>query len=573
MKILLKIYRNFVPKYLEDKTLLQESVFRYKRVWSYVVLLTSAVALTPLIFMTFTNINQYQKNFKSEMIGPMLILISNAKRSLEFNFKERKSALTYVISDKSFEELSDEKELADCFYNLKQSFGGFVDLGLIDSKGNQISYVGPYELQGKNYIDQTWFNEIRLRDFFISDVFMGFRGFPHFVIAVKHEKNGGDFYILRATIDIEFINRQIAGLHLRPSSDTFLINRQGILQTSSHFFGDILEKYKFNVPRYSSYEEVIEIKDDKGYPFILGYSYIEQSPFIFIAIESPGELMKNWLSLRSSLLVFLLLSVIVIILVILWGSTYMVNKIKEADIKRAKVVHDLEYTNKMASIGRLAAGIAHEINNPMAIINQKAGLLKDIVSTQDSNPYKDKFLGLANSILQSVDRCSAITHRFLGFAKRMDFKTTPINLELLIKEVLGFLGKEASYRNISINIYADDSLPEIESDRGHLQQVFLNIINNAFAATSDGGSIDITIKEKNKYANIVITDNGRGIPGDHLEHIFEPFYTTKKEGTGLGLSITYDIVQKLGGEIKVKSKIGKGTSFTVSLPITNNAFK
>ena len=132
--------------------------------------------------------------------------------------------------------------------------------------------------------------------------------------------------------------------------------------------------------------------------------YNQITPFIFIAIESPGELMKNWLSLRSSLLVFLLLSVIVIILVILWGSTYMVNKIKEADIKRAKVVHDLEYTNKMASIGRLAAGIAHEINNPMAIINQKAGLLKDIVSTQDSNPYKDKFLGLANSILQSVER-------------------------------------------------------------------------------------------------------------------------------------------------------------------------
>lgn len=569
MKILLKIYRNFVPKYLEDKTLPQESVFRYKRVWTYVVLITSAVALTPLIFMTFININQYQKTFKNEMMNPILALTSNAKHSLEFNFEERKAALTYIISDKSFKELSDGTKLANCFHNLKQSFGGFVDLGLIDSKGIQISYIGPYELQGKNYIDQNWFNEVRVRDFCISDVFMGFRGSPHFVIAVKREKDKGAFYILRATIDIEFINRQIGGLHLRPSSDAFLINRQGILQTSSYFFGDILEKYTFGVPRYSSYEKVIEIKDDKGYPYILGYSYIEQSPFIFMAVESPEDLMKNWFSLRSSLLVFLLVSVIVIILVIFWSSTYMVNKIKEADIKRARVVHDLEYTNKMASIGRLAAGVAHEINNPMAIINQKAGLLKDIVSAQNDNPYKDKFLGLADSILQSVDRCGAITHRFLGFAKRMDFETTPINLELLIKEVLEFLGNEASYRNISINLHAVGSLPEIESDRGHLQQVFLNIINNAYAATSDGGNIDIIIKEKSGYVKVIISDNGGGIPEEHLEHIFEPFYTTKKEGTGLGLSITYNIVHKLGGDIKVKSKVGKGTSFTVSLPIKN----
>ncbi|MCP4728078.1 MAG: two-component sensor histidine kinase, partial [bacterium] len=192
---------------------------------------------------------------------------------------------------------------------------------------------------------------------------------------------------------------------------------------------------------------------------------------------------------------------------------------------------------------------------------------KDIILTQEEYPQKEKFLKLTDSILESVDRCSVVTHRFLGFAKRMDVQVTPINIEILVKNVLEFLGKEAIHRNINVTFNVDDEVPEIESDKGQLQQVFLNIINNSFQAMDDGGSLLIEIKKKSaSKIEVSIDDDGIGISEENLNHIFEPFFTSKKEGTGLGLSITYGIVKKLGGDIKVKSKVGKGTSFKVTLP-------
>ena len=120
-----------------------------------------------------------------------------------------------------------------------------------------------------------------------------------------------------------------------------------------------------------------------------------------------------------------------------------------------------------------------------------------------------------------------------------------------------------------MNVKTSDGVTRIESDRGQLQQVFLNLINNAIEELDEGGVIDISIQEKDEgWVGVTVTDNGSGIPEETLKHIFEPFFTTKKEyGTGLGLSITYGIVEKLGGHIDVKSKVGSGTSFTVTLPV------
>jgi two-component system NtrC family sensor kinase len=151
----------------------------------------------------------------------------------------------------------------------------------------------------------------------------------------------------------------------------------------------------------------------------------------------------------------------------------------------------------------------------------------------------------------------------------MDVQRETISLDGLLREVLGFLEKEAAYREIQIDFNYPEEPPSIVSDRGQLQQVFLNIMNNAFAAVDDGGHIEVGIQrvEGNAVA-VSVADDGVGIPEEQLPHIFDPFFTTKKgTGTGLGLSITYGIVQKLGGQIAVKSRVGEGTCFTVTLPI------
>jgi len=564
----INFFRRLFPfRWLDGEGDTQKS--HYFRLWLYTCSLTALVSIAPLVIMSAISYYQYKKAFREELVRPIHRLTSSVKRSTEFFLEERRAAMEFINRDKSFAELADQEQLARIFRNMKEAFGGFVDLGLIDSAGVQRAYAGPYQLRGVNYRDQDWFHEVRLRDVYLSDVFMGYRNFPHFVIAVKHEGVMGDFYVLRATIDVQFLDRQIQTLELQPSSDVFIINHQGILQTPSRLGKKALEESGVSVPPYSEGAEVIEERDEAGNARIIGYAYIEQSPFIFMLIKNPDALMKNWAALRNRLVAFLAISAVVILLLILGTSSYMVHRLREADQRQAEAYHHLEYSNKMATIGRLGAGVAHEINNPLAIINEKTGLLKDLLLLEKNVPQKEKLITLVDSVLNSVERCSRITHRLLGFAKHIDVRREPIDVNSLITEVLDFLSKEAVFRDITTSISVRPDFPTIESDRGQLQQVFLNIINNAFAAMEDRGQLLITLQEKIAGGiEVTISDTGPGIPEDVRARIFEPFFSTKKgHGTGLGLSITYGIVEKLGGHIDVISEVGHGTSFIITLPL------
>ncbi len=542
---------------------------RYKRLFKNTVLLTAIVSITPLIIMTVINYYQYQKAYKTDIIYPITRQTTNIKQALESFIDQRVSALKLIANEKNYTDLTDQQKITQTFRHIKESCSGFIDFSVIDSKGNQVAYAGPYNLLGKNYAEQPWFNETLIKGTYVSEVFLGFRKIPHFTISVLHEREDMNFYILRATIDCDDLYFQLLPKKLLTSSDVFLINKEGILQTPSRFHGKVLEKSPVPVPKFTTDYEVIETEDEEGETEILGYAFIENSPFILMETFKPETMMGNWLSGRDDLLLILAISVVVILIVIIMGARHMVRQIEISEQKRLKILHQIGYTNKMASIGRLAAGVSHEINNPLAIINENAGMISDIMSVTNDFPRKEKVTKHLNSIIKSVDRCSRITHRLLGFAKKIDTQTEEIRLEDLIKEVIIFLRREALARNINIVFNEESEDLKIHSDRGQLQQVFLNIINNAVDAVSDGGVIKIDLSAMNaEFVEVKISDNGKGIDQKDLDRIFEPFYTTKKEsGTGLGLSITYGIVQKLGGKIDVKSSPGTGTVFNVKLPV------
>ncbi len=569
MTVFSKILQYVLPIYISSDSVPEGGWSRYRRLWKKFVFLTAFVSITPLIIMTAINYYQYKKVFEEEMIYPISRLTSNTHHSLSSFIAKRRAALDMIIRDKTYQELTDQEKLTRLFRIMKESFGGFVDLGIIDADGIQGTYVGPYNLKSKSYADQDWFHEVRLKGIYVSEVFMGHRDFPHFIIAVMHEMDKGGFYVLRATLDMEAMNEYVLSLGIRPSSDAFLINKEGVLQTNSRFYGKTFEEVSLDIPPPSDKTEVIEQLDRNNNLLVIGYAYIENSPFILMEITKTEEQMQNWFTLRNDLLWFFIASIVLIFLVILWSSNNLVKHIIEADRRHAQALHNVEYTSKMASIGRLAAGVAHEINNPLAIINENAGLLNDIVKTIEKFPRHEKFSKHIAIIIKSVERCSRITHRLLGFAKRIDTQIETIDLKVLIQEVVGFLSSEARHRNIRINYNIDEYLPTIESDKGQLQQVFLNIINNSFEALSDGGYVEIRFQAFNHdKVQVQICDNGAGISAEDLPKVFEPFFTSKKEqGTGLGLSITYGIIKKLGGDISVESVEGKETTFTITLPV------
>jgi len=542
----------------------------YHRLRRTVVLVTAAVSIVPLVIMTAVNYYQYDHAIRDAARQNTIRLLTNNKRSLEFFLSERASALGFIIRDRAFDQLCDTRVLGLLMRNMNESFshGTFVELGIIDSGGTQLCYNGPYDLRGRNYSEQEWFHRLMQRGVYTSDVFLGHRNSPHFVIAMRHEREDDDYYCLRATFDAEMLSNQLHTAGLGLQDDIFLINRNGVLQTPSRRYGKVTNTIALELPPASRSVEVIQQKDEDGRPILLGYADIADSLFILVCVRPLRYTTSEWMAVMR-LVGFLAISAVLILAVILWSSGKFVKNLRTESLRRAALMHKAEYSNKLASIGRLAAGVAHEINNPLSIINEKTGLLKDLVTLQENIPRRDKLLRHIDSVLGSVERCKKITHRLLGFAKQMDVQHEEIDVPSLFQEVVGFLGKEAQYRNIQITVNGHEDVPTIESDRGQLQQVFLNLLNNAVSAVKDGGHIDIAIDAANNHrVSVAVSDDGVGIPKENMKRLFEPFFTTKERaGTGLGLSVTYGIVQKLGGEISVESEVGKGTRFTVLLPI------
>ena len=562
------------PKFWDHKKIdgsPYKHLFNFRLMWAVAVAFTSIVTLAPLISITLIDYGVTQNSIMSENLLRTSRLVSNTRRAVSFFLTERKSALDFVVRDNTYVDLNDPKLLGGLLTNLKDGFGGFVDLGVIGPTGIQTNYVGPYELEGIDYSAQEWYKEVLDRGVYISDVFLGFRHVPHLVIAIKHAMPSGAVYVLRATLDTEWFNDLLSKLELSGQGDAFIINRDGVLQTPSRNHGKVLERAKLTVPEHSQVTKVYEEKEPNGEPLIIGYAYIADTPFILMIVKSKRELMKPWYMTRLQLIGFLVGSITIILFVIVALFTFLVNRVYVADQRRVMTLHEMEYANKMASLGRLAAGVAHEINNPLAVINEKAGLVKDLFTFNVGYTRDERLIGLVDSLISSVERCGRITKRLLNFARHIDVSIQPIDLEEVIHDVLGFLGKEAEYRSIGITVSVEKDLPKFESDRGKLQQIFLNIINNAFAALRDGGRLEImAVREGRDSISIRFKDNGVGIPEEHLQRIFEPFFSTKTRegGTGLGLSITYGLVQELGGHIDVESEVDKGTTFIITLPLT-----
>lgn len=525
------------------------------------------VTVVPVIILAILNYHQYQSTLKSEIFSPTKMILNKTRHSFELYFRERLSAINFIASAYKFEELARDDTLHYIYEVIRKEYNGVVDIGLIDSEGTQISYAGPYDLKGKNYKDQHWFNEVQIRGSYISDVFMGYRKFPHIAIAIQRFGESGKRWILRVTLNTDVINELILSMGVGFDSEIFLINKEGICQTNSRNMCRILEPCPIG-PLPVSYDPTTVILNYNEQTYYVSYVYFTHPEYIIVIAKPENQVLTAWYSLRKDFFLIFLISFVIIVAFVFQLTSILIRHIKESDEKRELAFREMQHSQKLSSIGRLAAGVAHEINNPLSIISEKAGLMKDLLESRESFPEKEKFLGLVDSIIKSVDRCRNITHRLLGFAKRMDVQMEPLDLNEVIKETLSFLEKEAVYKNITIRLNLAENLPRIMSDRGQLQQVFLNILNNAFDAVENGGEVCVATWEPDiDTVAVTIRDNGKGMSEEVLKRIFEPFFTTKKGyGTGLGLSITYGIVKKLGGDIKVKSKEGEGTTFIVFLP-------
>jgi two-component system, NtrC family, sensor kinase len=579
------------------------------------------VSLAPMILVTGIILYQFHV-FSNKMVHAHLDeLVLKHRQKIDDFLKQKLSDISYLSKSYEFSQFKEKTFLQQRLRALQADYSYvFVDLGVIDENGRQVSYAGPFDLDQADYSSSDWFRKAKDRDTYISDVFLGMRGSPHFIVAVKREWQGR-IWLLRATIDFMAFNTLVEDFTMGKTGTAFILNRQGEFQTRPPK-GTLKLTLQQYMNLFKMGEDVRENRSGNNIiaPSVLGQSELFQiarehelrinrhlvrppHQYTTFTVEKQGEssrvlviaaFLKNddWLlifqqekkdafaKLNETQIIAILITLaggVLIIFMAFFISGQLVKRIARLDSEKEVMNQQIVETGKLASIGELAAGIAHEINNPVAIMVEEAGWIQDLLSEGiDKADNFEEFKRALDQIQTQGHRCKGITHKLLSFARKTDSRVETLQLNEFVTEVVDLLSQKFKYANIEVDVQLYPELPSLQASATEVQQVLMNILQNAvYAMEKTGGKITILTSADDQNISISINDTGPGIASDNLARIFDPFFTTRPvgKGTGLGLSICYGIINKMGGRIDVESRLDEGTTFTIVLPLDKPAPK
>jgi two-component system NtrC family sensor kinase len=545
-----------------------------------IILIIIVTSLIPLIIVSSTIYYQFRVSYHEKVYEHLRELVHSHTQTIDSFLNEKLADIRFLTDICGWDNLHNENFLRDRLRALQKDFGrDFVDLGIVNAKGEQLAYAGPFLLEKVDYSNAEWFRRAIQSDYYVSDVFLGIRGLPHFIITVRKTNALGDYWILRATIDFVEFTTLVENIRLGQTGFAYIINQQGEMQTKPTALPDIAtidsEKvYSEIVKREEASDEVriALLQDDSNNENIYAASFLKNGDWLFVyqqrVVDAFSDLNKTFLITTALMIVgFIIIISMAVIL-----SRTVVRRVARSEQETLMMSKKVVEAGKLASVGELAAGIAHEINNPVAIMVEEAGWMGDLLEDMALEKGQDRaeFERAIKQIQTQGKRCKDITHKLLSFARQTDATIEDVDILRLLEELIELSAQRAKYAMVKIKTDFGDNLPTLKVSATELQQVFFNLINNALdAMEKQGGDLNIFCHRENDSVTIKVADTGGGIPKANLDRIFDPFFTTKPvgKGTGLGLSICYGIIEKMGGKLGVESVVGQGTTFTISIPL------
>jgi two-component system NtrC family sensor kinase len=549
----------------------------YRSLKRNMIVVMILVSVAPLMFISGTILYYFDVSYSERVADHLRVLVKKHAQDVNTFLVTNLAVVKTIARTFPYEELADKRFLSQKLATLRDVHGrSIVDLGLVDENGVQVCYAGPFHLAGADYSEADWFKEAIQRDWYISDVFQGLRDLPHFIVAVRGE-NAGRRWILRATVDFDAFNLIVKSIRIGATGFAFILNRKGELQTDSHFVSALPTEVYLDFLKTGKRAELdvsLERRTDASGERILCFmAPLKDGEWVLGYQQKAADAYSVLHNARRIALAIFALGVMGIVLAAVYLSNRMIKRIRLSDAQKAMMNQQVIEAGKLASVGELAAGIAHEINNPMAIMVEEAGWMEDLLDDgeMDGNSGIHEFRRSLSQIRTQGARCKQITHKLLSFARKTDPTPIKIHINEVVEEVVALCRQRARFDNVKILTHLTEDLPQVEVAPSELQQVLLNLINNSMdAMNSKGGTLDVTTRTEDSSVVLDVSDDGPGIPEAILARIFDPFFTTKPvgQGTGLGLSICYGIVKKMGGDISVRSAVGVGTVFHVKIPVS-----
>ncbi|MBU4316466.1 MAG: ATP-binding protein [Proteobacteria bacterium] len=509
-------------------------------------------------------------------------IVNDHRHMIESFLMERKASLEFVADSYTFDDLMKPKMLGDILERLQRESNAFLDIGVFNDSGVHVAYHGPYKLTGKNYSNEEWFKTVTRQGYYISDAFMGFRNTPHFIIAVTRKMNGHT-WVLRATIDTYVFNDLVENIRIGQTGEAYIINAQSLFQTKRRSGGNLLEMDTDEIlfPENDSESHTFLAKSKDGIKYLYAVTWMKDKHWLLVVRQEESDAFKTIRSAAYLAVLITLLGSIMIVGIAFYLTDRLVRRMEGLDTEKTQLNQQLIGASRLAELGEMAAGFAHEINNPLQIMKSEHSLIKMLLgeiieekNLEESEPLADIHDSL-NQIELQISRCGTITQSILKFGRQGEPNPQAMDIHQITPEVVGMIKKKAFVQDVEIQESYGDSPILIHGDPPELQQVLLNLLNNAMDAIEDSknrSSGIITVKtgrREDGTAKIEIADNGKGISPEDMNKIFTPFFTTKPvgKGTGLGLSVCFGIINKMGGTMEVFNNPEGGTNFAISLPV------
>jgi two-component system NtrC family sensor kinase len=456
--------------------------------------------------------------------------------------------------------------------NLNLSFRNvFESLGLYGADGIQLAYAGFSQEAASGVRDEHWFGKALQDGMAISDVYSSNRHGPHFFIAIRQDQ-GAQKTVLCATVNAFAFSAILDGVKFGRTGEVYIINADGVLQTRSFSGGAISQTLEYLTPLVREGRDGEFSLEREGTVVHLRLTRLESWPDWWLVVQREAGEQKQVLFEQMFGLVMLFgLCLLFLLTASHLAIVRLLRHYEVLESSSSQVQNQSAQSQKRMAIEQLSIGLAHEINNPLAIIGEEAGWMQDILKRDRMSefPDGDEIKDSLSVIAKQIGRCREITHKLLSFARKLNFVIRDVDLKVLLGEVVGMRQEEASSKNITISTEYSADLPIIHNEPTLLRQALLSLLDNAIDAVNDSGKISLSaVRDKDGFVRINVRDTGRGIPKENIDRVFDPFFTTKDpgKGTGLGLSICQGIIQKLGGEVTVASQPGQETIFTIRLP-------
>ena len=558
----------------QERAMRPEKNSSYDRLSRNIALTVITVSLAPLILVGGVIVDQFRSIYMEKVYSHLSEVVDKHTTHIDTFLTDKLHEIQYLNTAYSYDQMTSSEFLAKTLRGMQLQFGCiFVDLGVIDADGRQVAYAGPFDLLGADYSEAGWYRESRGRGASVSDVFEGLRESPHFIITINNFTNGVS-WTLRATVDFLAFSHLVENIRIGETGYAYILNDEGVFQTKPHEdLGSKLVLTPGEKILFAEAQKGVTIRHSQGSDgetYITVSSPLNNGKWKLVYQQNETDAFSDMARTEYVVLAIFVLGGLGIVCMAVLISRKLVERYRTMDRESELMNEQMVETGKLAAIGELAAGIAHEINNPVAIMIEEAGWVGDLMEDEAPEmPSRSEIDRALTQVVTQGRRCKDITHKLLSFARQTDPRVTHVSLSPLIREVVELSMQRAKYSHVDFSLDLDADLPPVAASMSELQQVFLNLVNNSIQAMeASGGVLTLSCGQEGSDAVVVVEDTGPGIPAANLSRIFEPFFTTKPvgKGSGLGLSICFGIIHQMGGEIEVESTVGVGTRFTVRLP-------